>query len=147
MAELLLKEYRTIHISAGGHVMLNSPGAVQANSVIIRKQKPSLRMLPPAGSLASDLSKRNYIKYLIDRYHEFARQQTGREFRYQAIYTAIKNRYGAKWDFVPLHLFDSLSSFLQSKIDRTMLGKINRAKGNPNYLSHDEFHQKYECGL
>lgn len=46
-AELLLKEYRTIYISAGGKVMLNSPGAVQAEKVIFKNQKNKIHVLPP----------------------------------------------------------------------------------------------------
>jgi hypothetical protein len=143
-AELLLKDYRAIYISAGGHVMLDSPGGIQANSVVIVNRKKAVRILPPNGSLASDLSKRNYIKHLIDRYHEFASQQPGRNFRYAAIYVAIAKRFGAKWDLVPLRCFEDLFLFLQHKIDRTMLGRMNFRKGKPNYSTYEEFRQKYE---
>ena len=143
-AELLLKNYRSIYISAGGHVMVDSLGAIQADRAVIMNQKKSVQILPPRGSLASDLSKRNYVKHLIDRYHEFASQQPGRKFSFAAIYAEITKRFGAKWDLIPLHLFEDLASFLQHRIDRTMIGGMNRGKGNPNYSTYDEFCQKYE---
>jgi hypothetical protein len=143
-AELLLRNYRDAYIIAGGHVMLDSPGSVQASSVIINSQRKTLKILPPTDSLASSLSHRNYVKHLIDRYHEFAREQPGRRFRFPAIYAQIKNRYGAKWDLLPLRQFDDLVLFLQQHVDRTKLGSINRAKGIPNYSTFLEFRRKYE---
>jgi len=143
-AELLLQNYRAIYITAGGHVMLDSPGSVQASHVIIKTQKRSLKFQPPIGSIASELAHRNYTKHLIDRYHDFASKQPGRTFGYPAIYAEIKRRFGAKWDFIPLHQFDDLVLFLQQRIDKTMLGSMNRGKGTPNYSTFVEFRQKYE---
>jgi hypothetical protein len=105
--------------------------------------KGAVKILPPEGSIASDLLKRNYIKHLIDRYHEFASKQSGRTFGYAAIYSEIKKMYGAKWDLVPVHLFDDFASFLQRRIDRTMLGGMNRGKGIPNYSTFKQFLSKY----
>jgi hypothetical protein len=92
--ELLISRYRNLHISAGGHVMVASPGAVQASSVVIKSQRKSVILQPPAGSVASDLARRNYAKHLIDRYNDFAKQQPRRD----------------------------LVSFLQGQIDATMIG-------------------------
>ncbi len=144
-AELLLTDYRSLYISAGGHVMLNSPGGVQATgNVVIKPQRTTIRLNPPYGTLASDRIRRNYIKHLIDRYHEFASQQPGRKFSYPAIYAEIKKQFGAKWEYISLALFDELSFFLQSRIDRTMLGRMNRGKRQRNYSTYTEFLEKYE---
>jgi len=143
-AELLLKEYQGFHITAGGHVMVHSPGSVQASSVVIKNQNKRIAVLPPAESVASSLSHRNYVKHLIDRYQEFASKQPGRKFRYPAIYDTVKRRYGAKWDFVSLRQFNELVLFLHQRIDRTMLGSVNRGKGIPNYSAFDEYRTKYE---
>lgn len=132
------------HISAGGNVMVGSPGGIQASNVTIKNQKKKLTVNPPAGSVASSLSHRNYLQHLIERYNEFAGQQGGREFKYAAIYARIKAHFGAKWDFVPLGNFDDLAMFLQQRIDRTRLGSINRSKGIPNYSLFSEYRQKYE---
>jgi len=45
---------------------------------------------------------------------------------------------------VSVNLFEELSSFLQQKIDRTMLGSMNRGKSQPNYSSFPEYIEKYE---
>ena len=123
--------------------MLNSPGAVLGSTVVIKTQTKSVRIGPPAGCIASDLPKRNYVKHLIDRYNEFAQQQRDRAFRYQAVYGSIQRQFGAKWDMVPLERFQDLSTFVQRKIDSTKLGRINRAKGNRNYSKYDDFRLKY----
>lgn len=145
VAKLLLNEYRALSISsAGGHVMVNSPGAVQASTVVFKSQKKSGRRVPPAGSIGSDLSKVNYIKHLIDRYHEFASQQRDRSFRYQAVYGAITRKFGAKWDLVPLEQFRDIALFLQRKIDGTIVGRRNRGNGYPNYSGYSQYQEKYE---
>lgn len=139
-AEALLKDYRDLHINAGGHVMLNSPGAVQATNVIIKGNKGSVKLLPALGSLGSDVVRRNYAKHLVDRYNEFASKQTGRkEFSYGVIYRLIKKRYKADWERIPLARFDDLVKFLQDRIDKTQLGSINRGKGIKNYSTFDEY--------
>lgn len=142
-AELLLDSYRGINIKAGGHVMLNSPGSVQGDQIVIKSSKKTVKILPPGTSIASQLSKRNYVKYLIDRYHEFASKQSGRTFGYPAIYAEIKKRFGAKWDLVRLGQFADLTGFLQGRVDNTMLGRINRSKGVKSYSSYEEFLEKF----
>jgi hypothetical protein len=144
VAELLLKQYQAMHISAGGHVMVSSPGGIQTSNLTIKNQKKKLTVNPPAGSVASSLSHRNYLQHLIERYNEFAGKQSGREFKHAAIYARIKAGFGAKWDFVPLDSFEDLATFLQQRIDRTRLGSINRSKGVPNYSLFIEYRQKYE---
>lgn len=143
-AELLFRHFDALSVSAGGHVMLNSPGGIQASQVVIKNPKKTVKVAPPAGSLACDLSRRNYVKHLIDRYQELAKQQPDRVFRYPVIYKAVKRRFGVNWDSVPLRQFEALVEFLQQKIDRTMLGSINRGKATRNYSTFVEYCDKYE---
>jgi hypothetical protein len=143
-AELLFRHYDALSITAGGHVMLNSPGSVQASNVVIKSPKKAIKIASPAGSLGCDLSRRNYVKHLIDRYQEFAKQQPGRNFRSPVVYAAIKRQFGANWDSISLQLFDDLVLFLQQRVDRTMLGSMNRSKGTPNYSTFAEYRKKYE---
>lgn len=143
-AEALLQEYRAVYINAGGHVMLNSPGAVQATSVTIRSTKGSVRSVPAQGSLGSDVVRRNYAKHLIDRYNEFASEQTHRkEFSHAVIYRLIKNEYKADWERIPLVRFEDLVIFLHGRIDYTKLGRINRGKGIKNYSTFEEYRKTY----
>ncbi len=138
LATKLLDDYRAIFINTSGNVEVHG-----AENVVIRPTTKRVKIQAPAGSLASDLSKRNYIKHLIDRYHEFADQQPGRVFSYPAIYAEIKKHYGAKWDMTTVEQFGSLVAFLQARIDRTMRGSINRGKGYPNYSTFEEYRVKY----
>jgi hypothetical protein len=143
-AEALLKDYRTLYITAGGHVMLNSPGAVQANTVTIKTAKKAVKTLPAQGSLGSDVVRGNYVKHLIDRYNEFAAKQTGRTvFSHAAIYSIIKKRFKADWERIPLTRLDDLIEFLQYRIDRTQLGSVNRGKGRKNYSTFEEYRRTY----
>ena len=139
LAVRLLEEYRAIYITTTGPVSVHNPAKVE-----IKTQRKTVRVEPPAGSVAGDRSRRNYVKHLIDRYNEFAAQQPGRKFSYAAIYADIKKRYGAKWDMIGLEQFDSLCGYLQHRIDRTMRGGINRGNGDPNYSNFEEFVRKYE---
>ncbi len=139
-AEALLKNYREVYITAGGHVMLNSPGAVQATNVTFKGTKPSVKSLPAQGSLGAEVVRRNYVKHLIDRYNEFASKQTRRtKFRYPAIYAIIKKRFGADWERIPLARFDDLVELLHDRIDHTQLGSFNRGKRIKNYSTFDEY--------
>ncbi len=139
-AEALLKDYRAVYITAGGHVMLNSPGSVQAVNVTIRQSRGKPKFLPAEGSLGADLIRRNYIKHLIDRYNDFASKQAGRtNFSFAAIYGTIKKQFKADWERIPIARFDELVDLLQRRIDRTQLGSINRGKGIKNYSPFSEF--------
>ena len=142
--EALLKGYRDVYITACGHVMVNSPGAVQANNLRIMNPKGSVKLLPAQGSLGSEVLRRNYVKHLIDRYNEFASKQTRRTtFSYAPIYPIIKKRFKADWQRIPLTRFDDLVEFLHDRIDHTQLGSINRGKGTKNYSTFDEYRRIY----
>jgi hypothetical protein len=126
--------------------MIDSPGGIQAQHVTIKTERLTVKLHPPEGTIATDRQRLNYIKHLIDRYNDFASKQPGRQFKYMAIYSDIKKRFGAKWDRTFLARFDDLSLYLQGKIDRTLLGSINRGGGKPNYSSFEKYVAKYDQG-
>ena len=97
----------------------------------------------PSGTIASHRDSRNYVKYLIDRYHEFKLAELGLAMKYPVFYGAIKRAFGAKWDHVPLERFEELVSFIQARIDKTLLGKNQRAKGTERYRSFEGYMEKY----
>lgn len=144
MATLLWENYKSLHISAGGNVMVNSPGAIQAEKVTIKTTRASIKPTPREGTIAADRSKRNYLKHLIDQYNDFASKQPGRKFSHVAIYADIKKRFGARWDENSVEKFPDITAYVQWRIDRTMLGSINRGKGYPNYSTYEEYKQKYK---
>jgi hypothetical protein len=84
------------------------------------------------------------VKHLIDRYNEFASKQTRRaKFSFGAIYPAIKKKFKADWERIPLARFIDLVEFLHYRIGRTQLGRINRGKGIKNYSTFDEYRRTY----
>jgi hypothetical protein len=127
--------------------MLNSPGGVQAGTVVYKTGKKSVKRIPINGTIGADRNKRNYIKHLIDRYNEFASQQPGRRFRHAAVYAWINKKFGANWDDLSVELSDPLAESLKRKIDRTMIGRMNRSKGQKNYSSFSEYVDKYESRM
>jgi hypothetical protein len=99
----------------------------------------------PAGSIGSDLEQRNYIRYLVQRYHRFrdADSSYGRNgparFSYAVIFTNIERKFKAPTYFIPQARFDDLVKHLQQHIDGTILGRNNRARGIENYASLKEY--------
>jgi hypothetical protein len=146
-ARILLNDYeRRIQIvSNSGNIMIDSPGAVQANTINIRTQKKTVQVLPPQGTVANDLQMRGYIKHLIDRYNEFSKSDPTRavKFSYGAVYKNIEHNFGVNWQFVPVDRFEDLVRYLQGRIDRTRQAKINKGKAYRNYRSFHEFCAKH----
>lgn len=120
-------------MQAGGNVTVKFAG----------KQKPKMEY--PAGSIGADLTLRNYIRYLAERYFRFREADASfgpkavRRFSYAVLFKNIESRFKAPTYFIPTARFDELVDFLQQRIEATILGKRNRAKGHRNYETFDEF--------
>lgn len=142
LAERLLDHYRTLIIhDVAGHVAVNSPGAIQADTVNIKAPKRTVKVQPPPGAIASDLAMRNYVKYLIDRYNEWQKidkKKTGR-YKYIAIYEGVKRQFKCKWDMVPKERFGELVAYLQRRIDNTRVGRIRKKRGQSSYKTFEEY--------
>lgn len=110
------------------------------NNLTIKTTNKTVKLNPPNGTIASDLYKRNYIKYLIDRYAEFKKADRSiTEYKYGLIYGAIKKQFGCKWDYIPTHKFSTLAEYLQKRIDNTILGKFQLKQGKKRYRIFEEF--------
>ncbi|MCX5827666.1 MAG: HNH endonuclease signature motif containing protein [Deltaproteobacteria bacterium] len=133
--------------TAVGARILNFIGGVNtgtiANEVHFHGKSSKKQVPTPPGSIGADAIKRNYLKHLIDRYHEFAKAEKGESYKYVIFYQAIKRSYGAKWDMIPLHLFEDACAYIQSRIDKTVLGKNRKAHGQGNYSSFLDYYEKY----
>lgn len=136
VAQRLLDNYISVTIrSNSGQIAIQSPGAIQAHTVNVKTTKSKVTIAPPVGSIANDRKMFSYSKYLIDRYQEFQKgdsQKTG-DFKYMAIHAALKREFKCDWKLLPTDRFNELITFLQHRVDNTKLGRINRAKSNPNY--------------
>ena len=107
------------------------------------KRKPKMEY--PAGSIGADLLRRNYIRYLTERYFRFREADASfgpkavRRFSYAVLFKSIETRFKAPTYFIPVVRFDELVDFLHRKIEATILGKRNRSRGHRNYETFDEF--------
>lgn len=114
------------------------------SNVSIRQPRSRITMVPLAGTIGADRDMVRYTKYLAKRYNEFASwapHHTG-EFSYAVIYSNISKEFGSKLELIPDDRFDSVCAYLQQKITRTKLGRIQNAEGNRCYASFDEFLDK-----
>ncbi len=131
------------------HSATFSGGVVKGNTIIIGNQnvritKGSRRATEyPATSIGADLAKRNYIKYLVERYHRYreADMNFGQKsrFAYAVIFKNIETKFGMPTYFVPESRFAELQDYLHGRINAIILGKVNHARGIPNYKSFDEY--------
>ena len=118
---------------------INNSGII-ANNFKITTQKKSIKFESPNGTIGSDGDKRGYVKRLIERYQDFKKSEYGLiDFKYQVIYSSIKNEFKCKWDFIRLENFSALVLFLQKRIDNTALGRNRKKQGKRNYSSFEEY--------
>jgi hypothetical protein len=142
-AEQLYRSYLSIQAAPNSKIMVNSPGSFQADKITIvtnRKKRPHVPPLHP-DALAAHLSKRNYIKYLIDRYNKFQHADKNKvgKGKYIVIYNAIKKEFGMKWDDIPLAYFDNLAAYLQRRILNSKLGRIRNARELRCFSTYEEW--------
>jgi hypothetical protein len=105
----------------------------------------------PAGCIGANPAKRNYVKYLVERYHEYreADVQSGRtdRFHYSVIFKNIETRFKAPTYFIPESRFEELVDYLHGRIDNTVLGRMNAKRGVRNYESFDEYVMEHMAGV
>lgn len=127
---------RSIH--GVGH---NGPKAVNQTNHVRRSNRAKEY---PLGTIGSDLELRNYIRYLVERYHRARRAELdfGRSgptrFSYAAIFTNVERKFGAPTYFISKTRFEDLVKYLQHRIDGTVLGKSNITRGIRNYATREE---------
>jgi hypothetical protein len=140
-AQALLDNYTTISVVGNtGQVAINSPGAIQANTVNFKTSRPKVVFDSPDGSVGASVSKSSYCTYLIKKYQECQKaDHTGKsDYKFMAVYKAIERQFKCKWQLVPEGRFDELVEFLQKRIDGTILGKRIRSSGKRFYHSYAE---------
>ena len=144
-AALLAKLGDTIITDNTGNIAINSPVAVQTGMLVLKTTSAKTNILPPAASIGADGNRRRYVKYLIDRYIQFAKAGPGRAtpFKPAVIYASIKREFGSQWELVSLARFAELCIYIQDRIGKTSLGKINAAKGQALFSSFEEYLRKH----
>jgi hypothetical protein len=114
------------------------------NRVSVRVSKGSKRpALYPEGCIGANLAKRNYVKYLVERYNHYreADARFGRvaRFHYSVLFKNIESTFKAPTYFIPEARFEEVVDFLHHRVDNTILGRVNNKRGIPNYESFDEY--------
>ncbi len=140
VAQQLLSNYTQISVVGNsGNVAIQSPGAIQAKSLTIRTTKTKISVTSPPGSIGASRELVAYCQHLIDRYQDYQKaDRTGKtDFKYAAIHLALKRKFGVQWKLLDESQFEEVAAFLQYRIDQTIIGKLNRTKGRPNYSSFD----------
>ena len=134
------KTKNVIH-STGPHAFV-----IQGDSVRVHLgEKRRTKMEYPDESIGADLVRRNYIRYLTERYFRYREADASfgpkavRRFSYAVLFKTIENHFKAPTYFIHVSKFDDLVDFLHRKIEGTILGKRNRARGHRNYETFDEF--------
>jgi len=112
--------------------------------VNVRMSKGSKRPTSyPEGCVGANLAKRNYVKYLVERYNHYREADTrfGRttRFHYSVLFKNIESKFKAPTYFIPETRFGELVDYLHERIDNTILGRVNNKRGIPNYESFDEY--------
>lgn len=147
--EWLYRQQAARQTTAAVNVNLTSStfrGDIAQNITKISAPRPPHITHPP-GSLGADLSKKGYIDYLISQYFKFRKAGRSfgdnRPFNHTEIHTTIQREFGHKTFFMPAESFELLIQFLQSRIDRTILGGKNSNQGIRNYHSYQEHLLKF----
>ena len=109
------------------------------------KQPKQSKTELPEGALGRDLLKKNYIDYLIKRYgdwKQFELNHKGETFNWGSFKRHIMNQYRASGiNYVHVNHFSNMVTYLQDKIDKTIFGRNNKAKGKRNYSTFEEHTQ------
>lgn len=132
-AKLLLQKL-TINVRGDLSASIHTQN-VTINSARSTKAKP----VPTGDVVGGSSCHRTYLKYLIERYQEFARAQRDREFNYAVIYLSIRRKFKAEWDWIPLSRFGEVTHFMQVKIDGTILGRQRKKQGKSSYEDFDSY--------
>src|SRR5271170_8128271 len=79
----------------------------------------------PETSIGANLAKRNYVKYLVERYNHYreADARFGRtdRFHYSVLFKNIESKFKAPTYFIPENRFGELVDYLHERIDNTIL--------------------------
>jgi len=129
---------------------VNGPNATIYNADTIHVKATKTKRTPtsyPNGCIGADLIRRNYVRYLVERYNHFKHAdssfgsalKTLSRFSYAVIFKNVEAKFKAPTYFIPVERFDELVDYLQSRIDQTILGKRNAARGQRNYETFDEY--------
>src|SRR6266478_6133857 len=96
-----------------------------------------------AGCVGANVTKRNYVEYLVERFHQYreadARFGHTQQLQYSLLFKNIQAKFKAPTYFISENRFEELVDYVHYRIDKTLLGRINRKRGIANYESFDDY--------
>jgi hypothetical protein len=140
-AQALLAHHKAISvINNTGQVAINSPGAIVAGVINLKTDRTKVVTSAPIGAVGASQPMSGYCKYLVARYNEYQKADfTGKsDYKYMALPNAVIRKFGNRWQDLPEATFFEVFSFLQARIDATIVGRRNKAKSISNYHSFQE---------
>lgn len=123
-------------IKGSGNIQLSGAGV----SVVLNNMKPSRTTISaPLGSIGANVALKNRITALIKQIEEYRQKRMGNKFKHGVIYGELATAFGLKrkdWALIYLwdeYRADEVLQWLQTKLDNTQQGKVNRAKQNEGH--------------
>lgn len=141
-ARILLRELERFEANGNlGNIVVNSPGAVVTQTVIVKSARKAVRVEPPPGTIGADQEASRYVQYLISRYNKYAsaEKDRARPFNFGVISRTIETKFRAPWRLLSVGDFAALSQYLQQRISKTRIGKLNAARGDRSFSSFEDF--------
>lgn len=140
-AKILLGDLRRVEVINSRNVIVNSPGAILADTVNVKTTRKTVKIQPAFGTIGADQEASRYIQYLIARYNEFASADKGRgtNFSYGAISKNIEKNFRSPWKMLSMTDFQAVCAYLQQRISKTRIAKLNLARGMKAFSSFYEF--------
>ncbi len=131
-------------VMGGQPTVFNTAGNATIKTTIKLPGRARGKIEHPQGSIGADLMKRNYVRYLVERYNRCREADASfgpltTRFSYAFIFKRIEAQFKAPTYFIPVRRFDELVDYLQARIDQTILGKLNHELGHRNYETFDEY--------
>jgi hypothetical protein len=145
-AKILLNDFLRISVTnESGNVAINSPGAMQAQTINVKTTKKKLSVNAPSGTIGADQNASRYIQHLIKRYNKFAGSDPtrGTKFNYGAISQNIESNFGSEWRLLPVEKANAVFEYLQDRIANTRQARINKGKGYKAFSTYEEFLTKH----
>jgi hypothetical protein len=107
---------------------------------IAKAGRPAPPVIP--GTVSEQVEKHNYLNYLIDRYLKFKKwecDQMGEKLKGALIHNGYRREFGSPVCHTPLVRYGDAVTYLQQRIRRTRLGRMEGANGNALYLTEHEY--------
>lgn len=151
-AKLLLNKHNANNtiVHNSGNIAINSPGVIQGEKVTVKTTTKKTVLASPPGSIGDNINQTKYISHLIERYNYYAsndpkyKNNPNEKFKFGAIYGNLHKTFGANWKLLSSEKFDDVVEYLQKRILRTRLAKINKSKGYAAFSDYEEYLEKYK---